>query len=204
MFDIWDVQGRAIPYTLRFAQPRQRVHPAESKAPVQDLPARSPQARQALNAYAEIRDLERPVSRPVARDWMSQPVRTLPPDASLATAQALLQRLDVRCLPVVCAKHPAPIGMLSERELLLHHWLDRASGGAQATPRATRVDEVMRTDVLCARPETTIHRIAHVMVQEHLFAMPVVDPEQGLVGLLSRGDILRLVVELTAAHLPTL
>lgn len=199
MFDIWDVKGSAIPYTLRLSKPAPRVRPADQSAAPESLPPHTPHTYHAVHTYAEMRDAEPSMVRPVARDWMSHPVITVTSDATLQDALALLQYHELRCLPVMAPGISSPVGILSDRELL-----DYLAVGQGKNPSRSSVARAMRTDVLCARPETTIHRIAHVMVREHLFAMPVVDPEQGLVGVLSRGDILRLVVELTAPNLPTL
>jgi len=52
----------------------------------------------------------------------------------------------------------------------------------------------MVTPVVCADPVTDIRRIAHVLIETGLTALPVVNESQKLLGMVSRGDILRAAV----------
>ena len=51
----------------------------------------------------------------------------------------------------------------------------------------------MTAEVITADPVTDVRRIAHVMLTYHLSAIPVVDEQDALIGLVSRSDILRAV-----------
>jgi CBS domain-containing protein len=53
------------------------------------------------------------------------------------------------------------------------------------------VAEVMASPVICADPVTDIRRIARVLLESGLSALPVVDDAGKLAGIVSRGDILR-------------
>ena len=61
--------------------------------------------------------------------------------------------------------------------------------------RARAVADVMDTPIVTTDPVTEVRRIARVLLECSLPAVPVVDPEtKALVGIVSRGDILRVVV----------
>lgn len=206
MFDIWDVHGRAIPYTQRPPKPNSALPPAGPVAAPRPEERGESHAFRAVAAYQATQKKDS-VSRPTPRaeDWMSRPVVTVQSGTPLVDAWTLFRARQFRQIPVVEPDDPAglrpPIGMLSDRDLLLF-FADHGSihGELPSTP----VDDVMQTDVLTARPGTSIHRVAHVMVREGLGAMPIVDPEDGLIGILTRGDIMRLAVELTATDLAPL
>jgi acetoin utilization protein AcuB len=51
----------------------------------------------------------------------------------------------------------------------------------------------MTAEVINADPVTDVRRIARVMLSYHLSAIPVVDEQDALIGLVSRIDILRAV-----------
>lgn len=83
------------------------------------------------------------------------------------------------------------VGLVSERELLTVIDLEGKSptGGLEQLVR-----EVMASPVICADPVTDIRRIARVLLETGLTALPVVDEAGGLAGIVSRGDILRAVM----------
>lgn len=206
MFDIWDIQGRQIPYTMRPPKPDERVQSVAQSATVRTRRETDPVLRRAVAAYEDRREQGAKSRNPVVESWMSRPVVTLSAGTPLLDAWTLFRARQFRHLPVMDSgpggRQAAPLGLLSDRDLLAHFGQRLQDGGGLEGGEV--VEDVMRTDVLCARPGTSIHRVAHVMVRESLGAMPVVDPEHGLVGILTRGDILRLVVELTGTTLPSL
>ena len=60
---------------------------------------------------------------------------------------------------------------------------------------ATRVEELMTTKVITGKPETEVEDMVAVMVEQHLKTVPVVTPDNRLLGVFSRRDVMRLVAE---------
>lgn len=58
-----------------------------------------------------------------------------------------------------------------------------------------RVNEIMTTPVVAAAPMTDIRRIAFVMLDYGVEGIPVTNDSGGLIGFISRSDILRAVVK---------
>ena len=56
------------------------------------------------------------------------------------------------------------------------------------------VASIMKTNVLTARPATEIRSVANVMFKQRIGAMPIVDEGGKLVGILTRSDILKAVI----------
>jgi len=50
--------------------------------------------------------------------------------------------------------------------------------------------DVMTTTVITVSPDATVHDLAELMDKHRISGVPVVDPAQGLVGLVSEGDLL--------------
>ncbi len=73
-------------------------------------------------------------------------------------------------------------GVLSFRQLL-------------SAPRESRVDEVMRTDVVTVGEETDQEAIAPLFTQHELMALPIVDPEGRMKGIITADDIVDVVQE---------
>ncbi len=153
----------------------------------------------AVAAYREaIRRNERePIVH--AHQLMHEPVHTIRPEASLADAWTRLCDEGVRQLPVVGADGRL-VGLLSERELLGRLGLegDRLELAADPT-----VAEAMRREVITAEPITDVRRIARVMADHAMTAMPIVTEDQELVGIVSRGDLLRAIAHDPPLHLWT-
>ena len=52
----------------------------------------------------------------------------------------------------------------------------------------------MSQEVITADPVSDIRRIAQVMQEYHLDGVPIVDEQDALIGIVSRNDILRAVI----------
>jgi CBS-domain-containing membrane protein len=121
---------------------------------------------------------------------MSRSVLTLSGEDTVETAWRRFAARGVRQAPVW---EPAQgiVGLVSERELLTVIDLmgKTPTGGLERLVR-----EVMVSPVICADPVTDIRRIARVLLETGLTALPVVDEAGNLAGIISRGDILRAVM----------
>lgn len=53
--------------------------------------------------------------------------------------------------------------------------------------------EIMTTNVACARADQSIHDVARVLLERSVSALPVVDDDGRLIGVISEGDLLRRV-----------
>lgn len=61
---------------------------------------------------------------------------------------------------------------------------------AQSQPKAeTTVERYMTTDVITVEAQDPIQTAADVMLEEGIHHVPVVDPEEGVIGILSTTDL---------------
>ncbi len=188
MFNIYDPQGTRSIYEPGAI--RRRVEGVAAIKPLRKVAARThePHAEDRARAsYKHTRDLaaEREPAI-VASQIMSSPLVTLHPSASLREAWELIREKRFRHVPVVSAEGK-PVGILSDRDLLVE-----ASNLEHLGLR--RVDQVMATHVLTALPQTAIREIARTLLEERIGAMPIVSEHEELVGIVTRSDILRTVV----------
>jgi CBS domain-containing protein len=137
--------------------------------------------RTAVAAYQETRKVEaqrHPLSRTDA--IMSAPVVTVEDTWTVHAAQNTLAEHDIGQAPVVDASGTL-VGLLS-RVNLMH------------TQVTQSVSDVMWTPVPSVAPDTEIRRVARVLLDTGLPGLPVVNDSGGIVGFVSRTDILRAVV----------
>jgi len=156
-----------------------------------DAPMTDPRYAQAAAAYT--RSLRPETERESVRhayQVMSRSVLILHGTDTVDTAWRGLTARGVHQAPV-CEPERGVVGLVSERDLLTVINLEdkTPTGGLER-----RVHEVMASPVICADPVTDIRRIARVLLDTGLPALPVVDESGGLVGIVSRGDILRAVL----------
>lgn len=121
---------------------------------------------------------------------MSRHVATLSPDASVEQAWRTLVARRVGQAPVVDAARRL-VGLIS-RERLLH--VLNEEGGNLRDVRHRTVADVMVTPVVAAEPDAEVRRIARVLLECELPAVPIIDAAGQLVGIVSRSDVLRVVV----------
>jgi acetoin utilization protein AcuB len=132
---------------------------------------------------------------------MTSPVTWLPSDNTLLDAWTVMKRTGIHHLPVTSV-HGALVGMISNHDLLpyLYELESVNSPGPSAGHKLARV---MSSRVLSATPTTEIREIAHVMLDEQVRAIPILDSSRHPVGILTTSDILRAFVHRSPLDLRT-
>ncbi len=132
------------------------------------------------------------------RELMTDRPRTVTPDTPLRDAARDMLRHRIRALPVVDGDGLV-VGILGERELLqtlLSGYLQggrgaRPSGSLDVPPQTVR--DAMTRQVLCVSPDQPLAEVASIMTNKDVDRVPVVR-EGRIVGLLTRGDIVRKLI----------
>ena len=120
------------------------------------------------------------------RELMTTALVTIHPEASIAEAVETMRTADIRHLPVV-DRRGRLLAIVSDRDLL-----HLAGKGKHA---AHRVEEVMTRDVVSVAPGTLAREAAALLIDNKIGALPVLDDELALVGVVTETDFLRLIVE---------
>ncbi|MFC5720483.1 CBS domain-containing protein [Streptomyces gamaensis] len=113
----------------------------------------------------------------------------------------VLHEYDITAVPVVDSED-RPIGIVSEADLLAkasqhadpHHPFDGEPLDARTRAKvaATTAEGLMSSPVTCARPEWSVVEAARTIQERRVKRLPVVDDAGVLVGIISRGDLLRI------------
>ena len=198
MFSIYGMTGQVFSGTLEAmnrAYPLARARNARGVAQEGDEigveTMSTPLQQEAVRAYRRMLpdDLERgPLIH--AAQIMSHPVTVLNQNNAVADAWRILQRRGIHQAPVLDDAHRL-IGMVSERDLLTVIDID---GEHVLENLKRRVSDVMTSPVVAAVPVTDIRRIAAVMLEGGLSAVPIVNDSEHIVGIVSRTDVLRAVM----------
>ncbi len=130
---------------------------------------------------------------------MTSPVVLVSPETGFREIVALLSEYDITGVPVVDPEG-RPLGVVSEADLLrtLAAQEDSASllpapESAQAGPdgEVTAAD-LMTAQPVCTVPDTSVVAAARLMSRHGLKRLPVLDEEGRVIGVVSRGDLLRV------------
>lgn len=145
-----------------------------------------------------------------AKDFMEKYVFTVPPDITVHELIRLFVSHNVSAIPVV-ADDCRLLGIVSEGDLLYKKVKPQIPqhinvlggtlyycgyGRYEKSFRkmlATEASEIMTKETKCVRPDTDMSAITTLMVDKHLKAVPVVDKDNRLVGMITRRDILTVL-----------
>ncbi|MDA8172499.1 MAG: CBS domain-containing protein [Nitrospiraceae bacterium] len=120
----------------------------------------------------------------VAGDVMTRPVVTIDFTATIAEAEKMMTRYGVNVLPV--------LGDSLYRGMISREVVEKALFHGFAK---TGVMGFTVTDASTVRPETPIGEVEALMVERNQRFMPVLDVEGGILGAITRTDILRVLYE---------
>lgn len=119
---------------------------------------------------------------------MSAPALSIAPDVSVAAAWALMQRTGLRHL--VVSRRGRCVGLIDDRAVFAQ-W--------PMGPLALRrhcVSELMRPATSCLLAEASIGEAAMVMARDRIDAVPVVEPDGTLVGIVTASDVIAAIAAL--------
>ncbi len=122
-----------------------------------------------------------------ASQIMSAPVHQIRHNATVGEAHERMRNLDIEHL-VVVSEQQRPLGMISARDL------EKSNLKAQA-PLASAYSG----HLIAASPDTNVAQLAANFVEYRISALPIVDNNDKLVGIVTRTDLLRLLI--TGAHI---
>lgn len=203
MFVVVESGGLQSPYVPGRFRSR-KVDPVQKVLPVDHI---DPESRQSesdhshpgssafIRAYEAIHTMKQ-AGRSVilAEDVMSSPAVSLTAEATVLQAQNLFQQHRFRHVPITDDQGQV-LGIVSDRDV----WRGVADPtlyqlSASLDPARTAIFHFMSHPVLVANPETEIRSITRVMFEEHIGAMPIVSKSGRLLGIMTRSDVLRVLI----------
>jgi CBS domain-containing protein len=123
-----------------------------------------------------------------AEEAMSSPVATVPETGTILDAWTVMVTCGVRHTVVVRDDHC--LGVLDDRALV-NAW--HAGPGAL---RATPVKQLLSGRTSCVLRDASLRQVAQIMESAYIDAVPVVEPDGTLMGLITATDVLRTVSQL--------
>jgi CBS domain-containing protein len=125
---------------------------------------------------------------------MTEPVRSIGPDASITAAKRLFMMHSFHHLPVV--ENARVVGMLSSVDITRTCVPMLSHPRPSAVPLdSQRVREVMSTRVLEIGEHENVGRAVELMVRHAIHSLPVVNTNRELIGIITTTDIMHCCLE---------
>jgi CBS domain-containing protein len=137
----------------------------------------------AVSTYQQqVKQFETKKKRIHAKDIMSSPLHTIQKHQAIAEATAIMSRMGFRHLPVLEGIDHF-VGMISQQDIL-------------SSQSASLVSEILKPQIIVALDLARMQDVAHLMLDEKINALPVINIHHKLVGIITLTDILKFVVHL--------
>lgn len=137
----------------------------------------------------------------LVKEWMTTDPITVTPDTSIMKASQIMKENNVRRLPVVDDKGKV-VGIVTDRDL-------KEASPSKATTldvhelyyllSELKVKDIMSRKIITIKPDDTVEKAAVIMLEHKVTGLPVIDGEH-LVGVLSQGDVFRVLTSITGIY----
>lgn len=123
---------------------------------------------------------------------MTRRLAAVHPDDRLVDAAAMMMHRGARHLPVIDGTRQL-IGMLSDRDVrtAIGDPLAALREEGKGAASSTRVSEAMTREPRTLRPDAPLSEAVRILLQDRFGAIPIVDEEDELLGIVSYIDVLR-------------
>ena len=123
----------------------------------------------------------------VAGEIMNKKILPLHENLSIDEAWKLVKDHQIEHFPIVSSEGKL-VGLLSEREILRK---------IEAKEGKKSLKEVVSKETLCAEESANLHDVIQVFFDENLEAVPVVDEDQKVLGILSKNELLQTMMKVS-------
>jgi len=137
----------------------------------------------------------------LVKGWMTSDVLTVDEDTSMMKASQIMKENNIRRLPVM---HKGKlVGMVTDRDI-------KEASPSKATTldvhelyyllSELKVKDIMSKNVFTIGPEETVEKAAVKMLEHRISGLPVVNDKGKVVGMITQGDIFKVLVSLTGVY----
>jgi acetoin utilization protein AcuB len=135
------------------------------------------------------------------QNWMTSDVITVDPETSIVKVSQILKKHKIRRLPVLSGGRL--LGMITDEDV------KEASPSMATTLTAdelyhllaeTKAKDIMKSNPTTIRPDQTVEVAALKMLEHKVTGIPVVTEKGELVGIISQGDVFRVLTSITGIY----
>lgn len=125
-------------------------------------------------------------------NFMTSKIFSAHPDDGIRQTFFRMRENEIRHMPVLDSNRDL-VGIISDRDLRRPEWVDEAPDLSHIynLDDDMQVKDLMTTNVMVAHTYDTIHKATKIMLEHRYGALPVVNKEDDVVGILSAVDMLK-------------
>ena len=134
----------------------------------------------------------------LVKNWMSKKVISIEPKDSMQRALSLMKEHKIRMLPVL--QKGKLVGVVSDTDL-------KRASASDATMldmhemlyllSKIKIKDIMTKDPLTVAPGCTVEETAALLMERKISGVPVVDEDGKVVGVITRDDLFRVLIDLS-------
>ena len=149
--------------------------------------------KEATDAYKQMNNLDTRVDIYHVEQIMSSRVITVNDDKTILECYNLMEENNIQQLPITAENQLHLKGILTKHDILKYfiNDLEYAEENSIKT-----IDNIASKKIITTDPISDIRRVCEVMIDFNLNAIPVVNSDDILVGIVSRNDIIKAVSSL--------
>ncbi len=135
------------------------------------------------------------------QNWMSSDLITVDEDTPIIHVTKLLEENDIRHVPVV--RDGKLVGLITDQQIKEAYPSKMTTMKAQELYyllAELKARDVMRRDPVTIRPDETMEVAAVKMLEHKVTGLPVVSEKGKLVGLITQGDVFRVLISITGIY----
>lgn len=135
----------------------------------------------------------------LVKNWMSTNVVTVDVKDSMQRALSLMKEHRIRMLPVL--KRGKLVGVVSETDV-------KRASASDATLldvhellyliSKIKIEDIMTKSPITVHPECTVEETAELLMEKNISGVPVVDESSKVVGIITRNDLFKVLITLSA------
>jgi CBS domain-containing protein len=136
----------------------------------------------------------------LVKDLMIKEVVTVTPETGVEEAYRIMERHDIRRLPVV-EEDGTLIGIVTETDArqVLVPWRSsikkRREKEFYYLARDETVEDIMTSDVITIKPNNRITEVARLLHEHKFGGLPVVDDDGRVIGIVTTIDLITLLID---------
>ncbi|GLI32933.1 CBS and ACT domain-containing protein [Desulforhabdus amnigena] len=134
----------------------------------------------------------------LVKNWMSKSVITIDADDSMSQAISLIREHKIRMLPVL--RKGKLVGVLSNTDLKRASASDATSLDVHELLyliSKVKVKDIMTKEIITIPFDFTVEEAALLLIEKKISGAPVVDEKGRLVGIITRDDLLKVLISLS-------
>ena len=137
----------------------------------------------------------------LVKGWMTTDVITIDEDTSMLKAGQIMKENNIKALPVL--RDGKLMGIVTDQDI-------KEASPSKATTldvhelyyllSELKIKDIMTKKVFSIDPDDTVEKAAVVMLEKGIHALPVVNRKGELVGMITQGDVFRVLISITGIY----